>query len=97
LVATINDSMETLSSTSASMSPGSFCSPKILLTCGFNRSASTSNTDTSRSRAMLKARLMLVKVLPSPGSALVTMTIRGSRAGLPSVGAIAFWIKGRLI
>jgi len=47
--------------------------PKTRLICGFGRSASTSNTLVSFSRAMFNARLTLVKVFPSPGSALATM------------------------
>ena len=71
--------------------------PKILLTCGLSRSASTSSTDRSRSRARLNARLMLVKVLPSPGNALDTMMSRDSPAAPVVTPDSAVLMSGRLI
>ena len=66
--------------------------PKTSLIRALGASASTRSTDTSRSRAMLRARLMLVNVFPSPGSALETMMRRMSASP-----ASAFSIRGRLI
>ncbi len=48
--------------------------------CRLATSPSISRTSRLRSRARLSARLMLVKVLPSPGTALVTTT-RFARLG----------------
>ena len=70
--------------------------PKNRLMCGLATSASTSSTDTSFSSAIDSARLTLVKVLPSPGSALATMMRwpLGS-CGPPRPSALA--MSGRLI
>ncbi len=48
--------------------------PKTSGNEGRATSPSTSNTVVSNSMAMLSARFAAVKVLPSPGSELVTMT-----------------------
>ena len=58
---------------SSSSRPGPGGRPSILSTEGLATSASTSITVWSSSAAMLKARLIEVKLLPSPGRALVTM------------------------
>ena len=67
----------------------------MVLMCRLATSASIRSTETSRSAAMLSARLMLVKVLPSPGSALVTMMIRDSLRVAAS--RMAFSMSGRLM
>jgi hypothetical protein len=48
--------------------------PRISRSTGLATSASTSSTVLSSSIAMLIARLSAVKLLPSPATALVTMT-----------------------
>src|SRR3569623_1184650 len=65
-------------------------------TDGRATSASTSNTVRSRSSAMLSARLMAVKVLPSVGRALVTITrLRFGLGIAPSPKALSS--SGRLM
>jgi hypothetical protein len=67
-----------------------------LSTEGRPTSASTSITVVSSSAAMLSARFTAVKVLPSPGSALVTMMRLPCATGVaPLPSALA--ISGRLM
>ena len=93
-VCTTKDSTSTLSSINESSKPDSFFKPTMWLIWRFTTSQSTSTTETSRSSARLKDKLRLVKVLPSPGSALVTMMTRGSPG---TADAMAFSTRGRLM
>ena len=81
---------------SRSSRPGASSRPSLRSTEGRATSASTSITVWSSSAAMLIARLIAVKLLPSPGNALVSMIrLPCSMAAVPLAMALA--IKGRLI
>ena len=79
-----------------SINPACDFRPSVRSTEGRATSASTSKTVWSSSIAMLMARLIAVKVLPSPGNALVTMIRLLRLTGRPSLEK-AFPINGRLI
>ena len=68
--------------------------PKRLKTLGRTTSASMSNTAVSTSMAMLMARLIDEKVLPSPGSALVIMMCEAHKPEACDL-ARAFFSSGR--
>ena len=84
------------SSSTRSSRPGPGGKPKTRNTDGRATSASTSITVLSNSVAMLSAKLMAVKLLPSPATALVTM-IRLPFATTEAPLPIALLISGRLI
>ena len=81
---------------SNSRSPGPGGKPSIRRIDGRATSASTNITVWSSSAAMLMARLMEVKLLPSPGKALVTM-IKLPCFTIVAPRPIALAIRGRLI
>eukprot|EP00042_Codosiga_hollandica_P060752 m.921760 g.921760 ORF g.921760 m.921760 type:complete len:435 (-) comp90215_c0_seq1:1760-3064(-) len=83
-------------SSSTSSRPGPCGRPSMRSTDGRATSASTSMTVLSSSAAMLSARLIEVKLLPSPASALVTI-IRLEWLIVAAPLPIAFLINGRLM
>ena len=80
---------------SRSSRPGPGGRPSMRKTEGRATSASTSITVWSNSAAMLMARLIDVKLLPSPGKALVTMMRLPLATGVAPL-PMALLIKGRL-
>jgi hypothetical protein len=81
---------------SRSSRPGASGNPSFFKIDGLATSASTNSTLWSSSAAMLMARLMEVKLLPSPGIALVIMIKLPWFALAPRL-PVALAIKGRLI
>ena len=92
----INTSLISALPSSRSSKPGASATPSFFSNEGLATSASTSITVWSSSDAMLSARLIDVKLLPSPGMALVIM-IRLPWLTLATPLPIALAISGRLM